>query len=256
MRPSEPTTTGTATSSATSDSLSVPMLPVVAEERPERADQRPGPEVDREPDGRHRQHQPRRPRCRAGLGLRGQRSRHCRALRAGCTSSTMALHGRFANRVGHVGSPHWPTSGRVGRAATSAVDPRTSRQGRKSRPSEATGPSSEAASRSHHRKTDITGCHVERRVPSLRLESVRVSSGRGRCSGILRQICRDDRVADAVGRVLIRRAVRGAESETLGCRQPSGSRPGANTRRWSIATKRCSGSARLISPTSATRRRR
>ena len=39
-------------------------------------------------------------------------------------------------------------------------------------------------------------------------------------------------------------------------RQPSGSTPGANTRRWSIATKRCSGSARLISPTSATRRSR
>ena len=34
MRPSEPTTTGTATSSATSDSLSVPMLPVARKSGP------------------------------------------------------------------------------------------------------------------------------------------------------------------------------------------------------------------------------
>ena len=59
MRPSEPTSTGTATSSATSDSVSAPSDPESRNIGPERAEQRPGPEVHREPDGRQRQHHPR-----------------------------------------------------------------------------------------------------------------------------------------------------------------------------------------------------
>ena len=115
MRPSEPTSTGTATSSATSDSRERRRAcPVSRNSGPERADQRPGPEVDREADGGQRQHQPRRTWLRRTRRRVGARRRHL-----------VLLHGITSRKGGP--SPPWQRAGTCGSRRPGGLRRRTGR---------------------------------------------------------------------------------------------------------------------------------
>ena len=145
MRPSEPTTTGTATSSATSDSLSVPSVPVSRNSGPSGLISAQAQKFTANPivaiaSISHGD--------LVAVPVRGSE------VDGVVTVVPLARAARLPPWPSTVDLPTgWVMSGLLtgpprdgwGRAATSAVDPRTSRQGRRSRPPEATGPLGRAA---------------------------------------------------------------------------------------------------------------
>ena len=118
IRPSEPTTTGTATSRALLGTRRGCQR--VREQRPERAEQRPGPEVDREPDRRQGQHEPWSAPGRSA-GVVGRAG--CAHARLLCARRRAALRwGRFVPTAADgAAAPEWPN---VVRASEGRAGPR------------------------------------------------------------------------------------------------------------------------------------